>query len=108
MSLYSIQCTLVGFSDEPSGTLMQDLLGLRSEDGLHAQPSLGRGDPSTIRLFAVGLVKLQGHAEPREEFDAQVQRGFAAAAAWLHSRPPAPLGYAVLPAFGSVSSSRAC
>jgi hypothetical protein len=106
MSLSSIQCTLVGFSDEPSGTLMQRLLGLRPEDGLHAQPSLTRGEPSTIRLFAVELVKLQGHPEPREEFDAQVQRGFAAAAAWLHSRPPAPLGNAVLPAFGSVCWSR--
>jgi hypothetical protein len=86
MLLYSNQCTLVGLSDEPSGTLMQDLLGLRPEDGLPAQPSLGRGDSSTIRFFAVDLGKLQGHAEPREEFDARLQREFAAAAAWLRSR----------------------
>ena len=88
MSLSWIQCTLIGFGDEPSGTLMHHLLGLRPEDGLHAQLSLTRGETSSIRLFAVELGKLEGYNEPREAFDDQVQRGFEVAAAWLRSRPP--------------------
>src|SRR5262249_18577217 len=53
-----------------------------------AQPALGIGEVSSIRLLRVRLTETQGHKEPLDEFDEQVQRGFQNSADWLHSRSP--------------------